>query len=114
MELTLPTKVNVTHPIMLDTKILVVIWSERCGKKLFWQRLLERYAGQAKRISGIHALFISDDESKLSAFNEFARLQSMIKERLFMPRISEYEKLNFATPERGVRGGSQFQGSLQD
>ena len=25
MELTLPTKVNVTHPIMLDTKILVVI-----------------------------------------------------------------------------------------
>ena len=27
MELTLPTKVNVTHPIMLDTKILVVIAS---------------------------------------------------------------------------------------
>ena len=90
MELTLPTKVNVTHPIMLDTKILVVIGAR---KSSFGRDLLERYAGQAKRISGIHALFISDDESKLSASNEFARLQSMIKERLFMPRISEYEKL---------------------
>lgn len=93
MELTLPTKVNVTHPIMLDTKILVVIGANGAGKSSFGRDLLERYAGQGKRISGIHALFISDDESKLSASNEFARLQSMIKERLFMPRISEYEKL---------------------
>ena len=93
MELTLPTKVNVTHPIMLDTKILVVIGANGAGKSSFGRDLLERCAGQAKRISGIHALFISDDESKLSASNEFARLQSMIKERLFMPRISEYEKL---------------------
>lgn len=93
MELTLPTKVNVTHPIMLDTKILVVIGANGAGKSSFGRDLLERYAGQSKRISGIHALFISDDESKLSASNEFARLQSMIKERLFMPRISEYEKL---------------------
>ena len=93
MELTLPTKVNVTHPIMLDTKILVVIGANGAGKSSFGRDLLERYVGQATRISGIHALFISDDESKLSASNEFARLQSMIKERLFMPRISEYEKL---------------------
>ena len=93
MELTLPTKVNVTHPIMLDTKILVVIGANGAGKSTFGRDLLERYVGQATRISGIHALFISDDESKLSASNEFARLQSMIKERLFMPRISEYEKL---------------------
>ena len=93
MELTLPTKVNVTHPIMLDTKILVVIGANGAGKSSFGRDLLESIAGQAKRISGIHALFISDDESKLSASNEFARLQSMIKERLFMPRISEYEKL---------------------
>ena len=93
MELTLPTKVNVTHPIMLDTKILVVIGANGAGKSSFGRDLLERYAGLAKRISGIHALFISDDESKLSASNEFARLQSKIKERLFMPRLSEYEKL---------------------
>ena len=93
MELTLPTKVNVTHPIMLDTKILVVIGANGEGKRSFGIELLEIYDVQAKTISGIHALFISDDESKLSASNEFARLQSMIKERLFMPRISEYEKL---------------------
>lgn len=58
MELTLPTKVNVTHPIMLDTKILVVIGANGAGKSSFGRDLLERYAGQAKRISGIHALFI--------------------------------------------------------
>ena len=59
MELTLPTKVNVTHPIMLDTKILVVIGANGAGKSSFGRDLLERYAGQAKRISGIHALFIA-------------------------------------------------------
>ena len=51
MELTLPTKVNVTHPIMLDTKILVVIGANGAGKSSFGRDLLERYAGQAKRIS---------------------------------------------------------------
>ena len=59
-----PNEVNVTHPIMLDTKILVVIGANGAGKSSFGRDLLERYAGQAKRISGIHALFISDDESK--------------------------------------------------
>ena len=53
MELTLPTKVNVTHPIMLDTKILVVIGANGAGKSSFGRDLLERYAGQAKRISGM-------------------------------------------------------------
>ena len=48
MELTLPTKVNVTHPIMLDTKILVVIGANGAGKSSFGRDLLERYAGQAK------------------------------------------------------------------
>ena len=48
MELTLPTKVNVTHPIMLDTKILVVIGANGAGKSSFGSDLLERYAGQAK------------------------------------------------------------------
>ena len=100
MELTLPTKVNVTHPIMLDTKILVVIGANGAGKSSFGRDLLERYAGQAKRISGIHALFISDDESKLSASNEFARLQSMIKERLFMPRISAVSYTHLTLPTK--------------
>ena len=43
MELTLPTKVNVTHPIMLDTKILVVIGANGAGKSSFGRDLLERY-----------------------------------------------------------------------
>ena len=47
MELTLPTKVNVTHPIMLDTKILVVIGANGAGKSSFGRDLLERYAGQS-------------------------------------------------------------------
>ena len=94
MELTLPTKVNSDTSHHARHEDISRDRSERCGEKdSFGRDLLERYAGQAKRISGIHALFISDDESKLSASNEFARLQSMIKERLFMPRISEYEKL---------------------
>ena len=76
-----------------EGEVIALIGANGAGKSSFGRDLLERYAGQAKRISGIHALFISDDESKLSASNEFARLQSMIKERLFMPRISEYEKL---------------------
>lgn len=41
MELTLPTKVNVTHPIMLDTKILVVIGANGAGKsslaEIYWR-----------------------------------------------------------------------------
>ena len=40
MELTLPTKVNVTHPIMLDTKILVVIGANGAGKSSFGRDLL--------------------------------------------------------------------------
>lgn len=93
MELTLPTKLNVVSPVTLDTNILVVIGANGAGKSSFGRDLLERYAGRSEKISGIHALFISSDEPKSSDPNEFARLQSMIKERLFMPRISEYEKL---------------------
>ena len=48
MELTLPTKVNVTHPIMLDTKILVVIGANGAGKSSFGRDLLERYAVKRK------------------------------------------------------------------
>ncbi len=49
MELTLPTKVNVTHPIMLDTKILVVIGANGAGKKLFWQRFIGEICGSSEK-----------------------------------------------------------------
>ena len=49
MELTLPTKVNVTHPIMLDTKILVVIGANGAGKSSFWQRFIGEICGSSEK-----------------------------------------------------------------
>lgn len=41
----------------------------------------------------MHSLFISSEEPVPVEGNELSRLQSMIAERIFMPRLSEYEKL---------------------
>lgn len=94
MELILPNKLNTTQPIILESKVLVVIGANGAGKSSFGRDLQERYAGQAQKISGMRALFISNDvETTRQEGNELDRLQSMIAERLFMPRLSEYEKL---------------------
>lgn len=95
MELILPTKLNTTQPVVLSsTKVLVVIGANGAGKSSFGKNLQERYGAQAERISGMRALFInSNEENALIKGNEFDRLQSMITERLFMPRLSDYEKL---------------------
>ena len=96
MELTLPRKLNATQPVTLDTKVLVVIGANGTGKSTFGQDILSRYPGHAEKISSIHALFINNnnnDETTLSEGNAFTNLQSLIKERLFMPRLSDYEKL---------------------
>ncbi|WP_102408837.1 DUF4435 domain-containing protein [Parabacteroides bouchesdurhonensis] len=95
MELTLPKKLNASQPITLETKGLVVIGVNGAGKSSFGKCLLDQYGSLAKKISGIHALFINNNvEDPISEEdNEFSRLQSMITERLFMPRLSEYEKL---------------------
>ena len=93
MELTLPTKLNTSEPIVLDTNVLVVIGANGAGKSSFGRDLLERYSGNSKKISGMHSLFISSEESVSIEGNELARMQSMIAERIFMPRLSDYEKL---------------------
>ena len=94
MELILPTNQNTFTPVALDTKVLVVIGANGAGKSSFGRDLLTRYAGQSVRISGMHSLFInSDKEETYMTGNELSRLQSMIAERLFIPRLSEYEKL---------------------
>ncbi len=94
MELTLPQKLNTQEPISFDTKVLVVIGTNGAGKSSFGKKLLNIYGDQAKEISGLHALFISGtSDTILEEGNEFSHLQSMITERLFMPRLSEYEKL---------------------
>lgn len=42
----------------------------------------------------MHSLFLcSNEETVPSEGNELARMQSMIAERIFMPRLSDYEKL---------------------
>ena len=92
MDLILPTNQNTSAPVTLDTKVLVVIGANGAGKSSFGRNLHQRYAGQSVWISGMHSLFLSSEENKAPANgNELTRLQSMIAERLFMPRMSEYE-----------------------
>lgn len=94
MELTLPPRLNTSEPIVLDTKVLVVIGANGAGKSSFGRDLLERYTDNSTRISGMHSLFISSNEETAPLKgNELARLQSMIAERIFIPRLSDYEKL---------------------
>ena len=94
MDLILPTNQNTSAPVSLDTKVLVVIGANGAGKSSFGRNLHQRYAGQSVWISGMHSLFLSSEENKAPVNgNELTRLQSMIAERLFIPRMSEYEKL---------------------
>lgn len=94
MELTLPTKQNTSQPVTLDTRVLVVIGANGAGKSSFGRDLLKRYPEISKKISGMRSLFINNmEESVPPSGNELDRLQSMIAERLFVPRLSEYEKL---------------------
>lgn len=94
MELILPANQNTSVPDTLDTKVLVVIGANGAGKSSFGRDLLTRYASQSVRISGMHSLFINSDKGETEMTgNELSRLQSMIAERLFIPRLSEYEKL---------------------
>ena len=94
MELILPTNQNTSAPITFDSKVLVVIGANGSGKTSFGKDLFKRYAESAVWISGMHSLFINSEESSSTTEgNELTRLQSMITERLFMPRLSDYEKL---------------------
>lgn len=96
MELLLPTRLNASEPVVLDTKVLVVIGANGAGKSSFGRDLLQRYSGNSKKISGMHSLFISSEDKANDVpleGNELSRLQSMVAERIFMPRLSEYEKL---------------------
>lgn len=93
MKLTLPQKLNAAQAVTLDTKVLVVIGANGTGKSSFGQDILNRYPEQAEKILGIHALFISGDTATSEVRPELFHLQSLIKERLFMPRLSDYEKL---------------------
>lgn len=62
MELILPTKLNALEPTVLETKVLVVIGANGAGKSSFGRDLQERYAENAKKISGMHSLFLCSNE----------------------------------------------------
>lgn len=93
MELILPRKLNTYAPVVLDTQILVVIGANGAGKSSFGHDLLERYAPRAEKISGMRSLFIEAEKDILTELADLTHLQSIISERLFVPRLSPYEKL---------------------
>lgn len=93
MELILPNKLNASLPVTLDSRVIVVIGANGAGKSSFGRDLSDRYAGIAENISGLHALFISGGDTPPSKESGFSHIQSLIAERVFMPRISDYEKL---------------------
>ena len=64
MELILPTRQYSPEPLILDTKVLVVIGANGSGKTSFGKDLQRRYDTQSIRISGMHSLFISSTENE--------------------------------------------------
>lgn len=95
MDLSLPKKSGTSEDLTLSTKVLVVIGTNGAGKSSFGKCLLEKYPEKAEKISGLHALFLHNGEERLfeNIGEGFAHLQSLIKERLLVPRLSDYEKL---------------------
>ncbi len=94
MEIILPKNRQTKVQRQIDTQILVVLGANGSGKSFFGKDLCDRYENKSIRISGMHALFLgSQDTDTPIRMNELNRLQSMITDRLFMPRLSDYEKL---------------------
>ena len=92
MELTLPIKQGARNTETIHTNILVVIGTNGVGKSSFGRDLLDRYPNQSERISGLHALFINSDNTE-SPGPSFAFFKSILKERISVPVLSDYEKL---------------------
>ena len=95
MNLLLPKKSGEEKDIILNTNVLVVIGTNGAGKSSFGKSLLENHRDNAEKISGLHALFLQDGEESLfeNMGGGFAHMQSLVKERLLIPRLSDYEKL---------------------
>lgn len=92
MEIQLPLNINKEEPV-ISANSLVVIGTNGAGKSSFGRALLTRYADRALKISGLHALFITGQPDEHTPSDEWMQLQMLIKERLLLPRITEYEKM---------------------
>ncbi len=92
MEIQLPLNINKEEPV-ISANSLVVIGTNGAGKSSFGRALLTRYADRALKISGLHALFITGQPDEHTPSDEWMPLQMLIKERLLLPRITEYEKM---------------------
>lgn len=93
MELTLPKKINANNPVIINTRILVVIGANGAGKSSFGKDLSERYSELTEKISGMRSLFLTTENEVLIETKELSHLQALVTERLFVPRLSAYEKL---------------------
>lgn len=92
MEIQLPLNIHNEKPV-ISTNSLVIIGTNGAGKSSFGRDLLTRYAGRALKISGLHALFITGQPDEHTSSDEWMQLQTLIKERLLLPRVTEYEKM---------------------
>ena len=92
MEIQLPLNINKEEPV-ISANSLVVIGTNGAGKSSFGRALLTRYDDRALKISGLHALFITGQPDEHTPSDEWMQLQMLIKERLLLPRITEYEKM---------------------
>ena len=96
MELTLPTKVNVTHPIMLDTKILVVIGANGAGKTT----TLQTITGMLKPSEG-EILFEGQDIVKVPGHKIVSMGMAHVPEgRRVFAELSVYENLKLGAYTR--------------
>jgi ABC-type branched-subunit amino acid transport system ATPase component len=93
MELILPKRLNTNTLVTLDTRVVVVIGANGAGKSSFGKDLVKRYGEQAEYISGMHSLFLNTENDALPETSETNLLQEFIAKRVFMPRLSAYERL---------------------
>ena len=92
MKIKLPLNINHKEE-HVDTQCLVVIGTNGIGKSSVGKMIASQYPDKSTIISGLHALFISTQPGDKKDDEGWLQLQTLIKERLLLPRITDYEKL---------------------
>ena len=92
MKIELPINIK-REEVSVDTRCLVVIGTNGIGKSSFGKMLSTLNPGKSTLISGLHALFISRRSDEERNEEGWLQLQTLIKERLLLPHVTEYEKM---------------------